>query len=61
MNLPGIRINTPTITEKDRDDIDFALQHGIDFFALSFVRSYHDIDLLREILLKKECSQSDHS
>jgi len=44
MNLPGIRINTPTITEKDRDDIDFALQHGIDFFALSFVRSYHDID-----------------
>jgi len=53
MNLPGIRINTPTITEKDRDDIDFALQHGIDFFALSFVRSYHDIDLLREILLKK--------
>jgi len=53
INLPGVRINTPTITEKDIKDIDFALQHGIDFFALSFVRSFHDIDMLREILLEK--------
>jgi len=53
MNLPGVRISTPTITEKDIKDIDFALQQGIDFFALSFVRSYHDIDMLREILLEK--------
>ncbi len=53
INLPGVRINTPTITEKDIKDIDFALQHGIDFFALSFVRSFHDIDMLREILSKK--------
>ena len=53
INLPGVRINTPTITKKDIDDIDFALEHDIDFFALSFVRSSHDIDMLREILLKK--------
>lgn len=53
INLPGVRINTPTITEKDIKDINFALQHGIDFFALSFVRSFHDIDMLREILLEK--------
>ncbi len=53
MNLPGVRISTPTITEKDIKDIDFALGQGIDFFALSFVRSYHDIDELREILLQK--------
>ena len=53
INLPGVRINTPTITEKDIKDIDFALQNGIDFFALSFVRSFHDIDMLREILSEK--------
>jgi len=53
INLPGVRINTPTITEKDIKDIDFALQHSIDFFALSFVRSFHDIDMLREILSEK--------
>ncbi|MCD6330407.1 MAG: pyruvate kinase, partial [Candidatus Cloacimonetes bacterium] len=49
VNLPGVKISTPTITEKDMKDIDFALQQDIDFFALSFVRSYHDIDALREI------------
>jgi len=53
INLPGVRINTPTITEKDIKDIAFALQNGIDFFALSFVRSFHDIDMLREILSEK--------
>ena len=53
VNLPGVKISTPTITEKDMKDIDFALQQDIDFFALSFVRSYHDIDALREILLQK--------
>ena len=53
MNLPGVRISKPTITEKDIKDVDFALGQGIDFFALSFVRSYHDIDMLREILLRK--------
>ncbi|MDP8226287.1 MAG: pyruvate kinase [Candidatus Celaenobacter polaris] len=53
MNLPGVRISTPTITEKDRKDIDFALGQGIDFFALSFVRSYHDIVELKKILLQK--------
>ncbi len=56
INLPGVRINTPTITEKDIKDIDFALQNGIDFFALSFVRSFHDIDMLREILSEKNAN-----
>ncbi|HEX38090.1 MAG TPA: pyruvate kinase [Candidatus Cloacimonetes bacterium] len=53
INLPGIKISSPTITEKDRKDIDFALEQNVDFFALSFVRSHQDIIELRELLLSK--------
>ena len=38
VNLPGIRVNLPAITEKDKRDIQFAKNHGVDFIALSFVR-----------------------
>jgi pyruvate kinase len=43
VNLPGIRVNLPSITDKDRADIEFGLGHGVDFLALSFVRSRHDV------------------
>lgn len=43
VNLPGIRVNLPSITEKDRRDIEFGLAHDVDFIALSFVRSPQDI------------------
>jgi pyruvate kinase len=50
VNLPGIRVNLPAITAKDRKDIEFALEHEIDFIALSFVRSPDDVRELRELL-----------
>jgi len=50
VNLPGIRVNLPAITPKDRKDIAFAMEHEIDFIALSFVRSADDIRELRELL-----------
>ncbi|MFU8816534.1 MAG: pyruvate kinase [Pseudomonadales bacterium] len=50
VNLPGIRVNLPAITSKDRKDIAFAMEHEIDFIALSFVRSADDIRELRELL-----------
>ena len=53
VNLPGIRINLPSITEKDKDDIAFGLKEDVDFIALSFVRSASDIEDLK-ILLKKQ-------
>ena len=53
MNLPGMRLSTPAITEKDFDNLEFALNHRVDFIALSFVRSPADIRHLKEWLKKK--------
>lgn len=50
VNLPGVRVNLPAITEKDRQDILFGLEQEVDFIALSFVRSAEDIRELRELL-----------
>ena len=50
MNLPGVSVSEPSLTEKDRADAIFALGLGIDFLALSFVRSAEDLKPLREIV-----------
>jgi pyruvate kinase len=50
VNLPGVRVNLPAITTKDREDIRFGLEHDVDFIALSFVRSHEDVIELREFL-----------
>jgi pyruvate kinase len=50
VNLPGVRVNLPSITEKDKRDIQFGLDHDIDFIALSFVRSPDDIRECRELI-----------
>ena len=53
VNLPGIRINLPSVTEKDKRDIAFGLKEDVDFIALSFVRNASDIDDLKEVLKNK--------
>ena len=50
VNLPGVAVNLPAITAKDRADIAFGLEQEIDFVALSFVRSAEDIAELRDLL-----------
>ena len=51
MNLPGVKIDIPTVTEKDKDDIvNFALKYPIKLIALSFTRSAADIETVRELL-----------
>lgn len=50
VNLPGVRLNLPAITQKDRADVEFGLAHDIDFIALSFVRSADDVNELRSLL-----------
>jgi pyruvate kinase len=50
VNLPGIRVNLPAITEKDKRDIELAKKYGVDFIALSFVRNKGDIDELKLLL-----------
>lgn len=52
MNLPGMNLSTPSITEKDFEDLAFLLDKPIDYFALSFVRKADDISGLKEWLNK---------
>jgi pyruvate kinase len=50
VNLPGVSIPVPSLTEKDLRDLEFALDLDVDFVALSFVRSADDLRGLRELL-----------
>ena len=50
VNVPGVRINLPSLTEKDRNNILFAIESDIDFIAHSFVRNKQDVLDIREIL-----------
>jgi pyruvate kinase len=50
INLPGVKVNLPSFTEKDRKDSIVGLEEGIDFLALSFVRMALDIEGLRDFL-----------
>ncbi len=53
MNLPGMNLSTPSITEKDFKDLEFVLKHRVDFIALSFVRSINDVVQLKKWLTEK--------
>lgn len=50
INLPGTEISAPSLTEKDRADLEFGLALGVDYVALSFVRVPNDIKVLRETM-----------
>ena len=53
INLPSTKISTPSITEKDKKDLFFAISKEVDWIALSFVRNARDMQNLREIIEKK--------
>ncbi len=50
INLPGVRVNLPSITDQDRQDILFAIEHDIDFVALSFVRNAEAVREARRVI-----------
>ena len=54
--MPGVRINLPSITAKDIDDIQFGITQKVDFIALSFVRNAKDIAELNKILIDHKSS-----
>ena len=56
INLPGIRVNLPPLTEKDLLDIGLAAELDVDFIAISFVRDAEHIIHLREQLQQRNCS-----
>lgn len=55
VNIPGVALSLPFISEKDRADIIFGIKHGFDFIAASFTRSAADILELRQILNEYHC------
>ena len=50
INLPGVAVNVPALSEKDEDDLRWALMLGVDMIALSFVRNASDIERVHEIM-----------
>ncbi|HKV73931.1 MAG TPA: pyruvate kinase [Gemmatimonadales bacterium] len=52
MNLPGIEVSAPALTEKDREDVEQAVALGVDYIALSFVRRAEDLEGLRRLVPK---------
>ncbi|VAX29825.1 Pyruvate kinase [hydrothermal vent metagenome] len=50
VNLPGMKLSTPSLTDEDKSNLEFALKYRVDYIALSFVRSANDIVELREWL-----------
>jgi pyruvate kinase len=54
VNLPNTKISMPSLTEKDLQDLDFALNHNVDWMGLSFVRSAKDIVDLKERIADKQ-------
>ncbi|NMB80936.1 MAG: pyruvate kinase, partial [Ignavibacteria bacterium] len=53
MNLPGMKLSTASVTQRDYENLEFALKHRVDYIALSFVRKASDIITLREWLTSK--------
>lgn len=56
VNFPDSPLSTPSLTEKDKKDIEFALEYKLDFFALSFVRNSNDILHLKQFLSENDSS-----
>ena len=50
VSLPGMDVSVPALSDKDIEDLEFALELGVDFIALSFVRSPADIDLVHQVM-----------
>ena len=53
INLPGVKISTPALTEKDYADLEFAIAHELDWVALSFVRTAEEVCQLKQIIFDR--------
>ncbi|MEX0728129.1 MAG: pyruvate kinase [Planctomycetaceae bacterium] len=60
INLPGVTLSTPCLTEKDGADLIWALEHDVDYIGLSFVRSANDIRILRQTMTDHKPSFMPH-
>jgi pyruvate kinase len=56
VNFPTLNLRLPSMTEKDRRDLDFGIEQGVDLISLSFVRKPEDIQTLKNLLQEKGAS-----
>ena len=56
INLPGVDVSAPSLSTKDRADLDFCLEMGVDFIALSFVRTAADVQSIKELIARRGLS-----
>jgi pyruvate kinase len=54
LSLPGVAVSVPALSDKDEEDLRFALHLGVDFIALSFVRHPEDAELVRDIMRQED-------
>jgi pyruvate kinase len=53
INLPGVAVSAPSLTDKDIRDVNFGIQNSVDYFALSFVRTAADLAAIKSIMKKQ--------
>ena len=56
VNLPSLNLRLPSLTEKDKQDLDFGIQQGVDIVSLSFVRTAEDVQTLKALITEKGAS-----
>lgn len=56
INLPGVAVSVPALSDKDEADLRWGLRQGIDYVALSFVRNASDVDRVREIMAEEDAT-----
>ena len=56
MNLPGVAVSAPALTEKDLSDLEFCIEQELDYLALSFVRTATEVIELKKLLAQREVS-----
>lgn len=59
INLPGVAVSAPALTEKDRDDLKFGILHNVDYVALSFVRKPEDVLEAKELIRQLQAEKGD--
>lgn len=56
INLPGVKVSAPCLTEKDKQDVSFGIKNGVDYFALSFVRKADDLNQIHALIQEQGAS-----
>ncbi|HZC07632.1 MAG TPA: pyruvate kinase [Ktedonobacterales bacterium] len=59
INLPGVAVSAPALTDKDRADVRFGVRHGVDFIALSFVRRSEDVRAAKALIAEEIAANPD--